>query len=248
MRSFIIHMNGDERRAPNARRLRSLLPGAEIIEAVVGRDIFEGARGRIHPGTLYRPHYPFVLRPAELGVFESHRRCWQRIIDEGLDFALIVEDDLAIDPDRFGAALELVATHATPGMYVRLPVKQREAPAQVLASSGRMQLILPRMIGLQCICQVVGRDAAARLLALGPDIDRPVDTLIQMHWVTGQPVHALLGSGNREIAHELGGSTIQTKPPLLSKPRREVLRAWYRAQIALRPQKAQAAGSLVSRR
>lgn len=248
MQSFIIHMNGDERRAPNARRLLSLLPGAEIIEAVVGRDIFEGARGRIHPGTLYRPHYPFPLRPAELGVFESHRRCWQRIIDEGLDFALIVEDDLAIEPDRFGAALELVAAHATPGMYVRLPVKPREAPAQVLAAAGGMQLILPRVIGLQCICQVVGRDAAARLLALGPDIDRPVDTLIQMHWVTGQPVHALLGSGNREIAHELGGSTIQTKPPLLSKPRRELLRAWYRAQVALRPQRAQAAGSFVSRR
>ncbi len=248
MRSFIIHMKGDERRAPNARRLRSLLPGAEIVDAVVGRDIFEAARQRIHPGTLYRPHYPFALRPAELGVFESHRRCWQRIVEEGLDFALIVEDDLAIDPDRFGAALELVAAHVTPGMYVRLPVKQREAPAQVLAAAGGLQLILPRVIGLQCICQVVGRNAAARLLAVGDEIDRPVDTLIQMHWVTGQPVHALLGSGNREIARELGGSTIQTKPPLLSRPRREALRAWYRAQIALRPQKAQAAGSLVSRR
>ena len=248
MRSFIIHMQGDARRAPNARKLQSLLPCAEIVEAVVGRDIVETEHHRIHPGDLHRPHYPFPIRPAELGVFESHRRCWQRIIDEGLDFALIVEDDLAIDPDRFGVALELVAAHATPGMYVRLPVKQRESPVQVLAAAGGMQLVLPRVIGLQCICQVVGRDAAARLLALGSDIDRPVDTLIQMHWVTGQPVHALLGSGNREIAHELGGSTIQTKPPLLSRPQREVLRAIYRAQVALRPQRAQAAGSFVSRR
>ena len=68
------------------------------------------------------------------------------------------------------------------------------------------------------------------------DIDRPVDTLIQMHWATGQKVHALTGSGNREVAGQIGGSTIQVKVRE-GKLKRELQRAWYRAQVALRPQR-----------
>ena len=121
-------------------------------------------------------------------------------------------------------------------MYIRLPIKQRERSARVMVEQGDMRLILPRVIGLQCIAQVVGRDAAQRLLRVTDQIDRPVDTLLQMHWITGQRVHALLGTGNREVAPEIGGSTIQTKTPAAGKLRRELARAWYRAQLHLRPQ------------
>lgn len=238
MRSFIIHMAGDEKRAPNARQLAAVLPDAEIVDAVVGRDLIRDDPGRLHSGDLHRPRYPFPLRPAEFGVFESHRKCWRRIIDDGSDYALIAEDDLAVDPARFGRALNLVAANMTTDMYVRLPVKQSERPVQVVARDGDMSLILPRVIGLQCICQIVGRDAAARLLALTDGIDRPVDTFLQMHWITGQPVHTLLGAGNQEVAARLGGSTIQIRPPLRTKPAREARRAWYRAQVSLRPQSA----------
>lgn len=237
MRTFIIHMAASAARRPNAEALRAALPAAEIVAAVDG-----AAPGRIadvaaHPGNLYRPHYPFALRPAEIGVFESHRACWRRIVAEGLDRAIIVEDDLAIDPDRFARALALLRDHAGAGMYIRLPVKQSERPARILAAAGDLRLALPRTIGLQCICQVVGRHAARRLLAATDRIDRPVDTLLQMHWVTGQPVHTLLGTGNREIAARIGGSTIQQKIPASARLRREIRRARYRAQVALRPQR-----------
>lgn len=238
MQSFVIHMKGNDARRPNAERLCATLPNAQLVDAVNGRDPDAIAGMCTAPGTLHAPRYPFPLRPAEIGVFLSHRKCWQRIVDDGADFALIAEDDLAVDPDRLACALDLIGAHATPEMYVRLPVKQREKPARVIAESGGMQLILPRIIGLQCICQVVGREAARRLLAVTDTIDRPVDTLLQMHWVTGQPVHAILPNGNREIASEIGGSTIQTRTPAAGKLAREVKRAAYRAQVALRPQRA----------
>ncbi|TMV10896.1 glycosyltransferase family 25 protein [Arenibacterium halophilum] len=237
MQSYIIHMSKSTARRPNAERLLRDLPGAELVEAVDGRDPGQIADLVTHPGDLFRPRYPFDLRAPEVGVFASHRACWQRIVDSGDDCGLVVEDDLAVDPDRLARALDMIAAQAARSMYVRLPVKQRERPARMLAEAGDLRLILPRVIGLQCIAQVVGRDAAQRLLHLTARIDRPVDTLLQMHWITGQPVHAVLGTGNREVAPEIGGSTIQTKTPPGGKLRRELARAWYRAQMHLRPQR-----------
>lgn len=233
-------MSSSTARRPNAEKLCAELPNAELIEAVDGRDPAQIAGVKLHPGNLHRPCYPFALRPAEIGVFESHRRIWRKMVDEGIDLAVTAEDDLRVDPDRMSAALELLRPIATPDHYVRIPVKQRETAAQTLAERDGLRLILPKVIGLQCCCQVVGRKAAERLLAATDQIDRPVDTFLQMHWITGQPVHSLLGSGNREVAGEIGGSTIQTKPPLTDKLTREFKRAAYRAQLHLHPQRAPA--------
>ncbi|WP_149774276.1 glycosyltransferase family 25 protein [Ruegeria intermedia] len=240
MRSFIIHMSSSTARRPNAEKLCAELPNAELIEAVDGRDPAQIAGVTLHPGNLHRPRYPFALRPAEIGVFESHRRIWRKMVDEGIDLAITAEDDLRVDPGRISAALDLLRPIATPDHYIRIPVKQRETAAQTLAERDGLRLILPKVIGLQCCCQVVGRKAAERLLAATDQIDRPVDTFLQMHWITGQPVHSLLGSGNQEVAGELGGSTIQTKPPLTDKLTREFKRAAYRAQLHLHPQRAPA--------
>ena len=237
MQSYIIHMSSSTARRANAQRLLNTLPDAHLIEAVNGRDPAQIAHIRTHAGNLYAPHYPFALRPAEIGVFASHRACWQRLVDSGADYALIAEDDLQVDPDRLAIALQMVADHATPDMYIRLPVKARETAQSTLAQEGDMAFILPRVVGLQCICQIVGRDVAQRLLECTREIDRPVDTFLQMHWVTGQKVHAILPNGNQEVAAQIGGSTIQVKTRASGKLARELKRAWYRAQVALRPQK-----------
>ncbi|PJE35103.1 glycosyl transferase family 25 [Pseudooceanicola lipolyticus] len=236
MRSYIIHMSSSTARRANAEQLLQDLPAAELVEAVDGRDPAQLAGMAVHSGDLHAPAYPFALRPPEIGVFLSHRRCWQKLVESGADFALIAEDDLAVSPDGLARALALVAAHGRPDMYIRLPVKDRERAGRVLARDAEMRLLLPRVIGLQCICQVVGRDAAARLLAATAAIDRPVDTLLQMHWVTGQPVHTILPNGNREVAAQIGGSTIQARPSG-GRLSREIKRALYRAQLWLRPQR-----------
>lgn len=238
MHSLIIHMTKSHARRPNAERLIQDLPNAELVEAVDGRDLTRIGSLTIRAGNLHHPAYPFALRPAEIGVFESHRACWQTVLDRGWDRGLIVEDDLAVDPDMLARALRILDAHMTPDMVVRMPVKDRETPTHVLTQDGEMQLILPKVIGLQCICMAVGARAAARLLRASREIDRPIDTWLQMHWVTGQPVHTLLPNGNREIAGAIGGSTIQTRTRASGKLAREIKRAAYRAKIAARPQKA----------
>ena len=239
MRSFIIHVSSSTARRGNAEALCNALPNGELVEAVNGRDPQQICSTELHPGTLFDPQYPFALRPAEIGVFQSHRKIWRMIVEQELEYAMITEDDLQIDPQRFSKSLRIISAHATPDSYIRLPVKQRERPAQVLANQDGQSLILPKIIGLQCICQVVGRRAAQRLLDCTNSIDRPVDTFLQMHWLTNQPVHALLGTGNQEVAAQIGGSTIQTSIPARQKLKRELKRTHYRSQLAMHPQKPQ---------
>ena len=235
MRSYIIHMRGDQNRRENVRRLLNILPKAQIADAVVGRDALETTA--IVPGTHVLPHYPFPLGPGEVGCFLSHRQCWQKIITADVEYALIAEDDLDIDPIIWPDVLDLINTHASADTYIRLPVKNRERPATTVAERDRARLFLPRVIGLQTVCQVVGRNAAARLLAASDVLDRPVDTFVQMHWATGQVVHTIYPNGLGELTDELGGSTIQRKTRTENFAAREIKRLVYRARIGARPQK-----------
>lgn len=232
MPSLIIHMSSATQRRANVEVLLQTLPGAQVIEAVRGADAgVTPARGDIH-----QPHYPFPIGAGEVGCFLSHRACWQLIVDEGWDCALIAEDDLALDATHWAHVQALIDAHATADSFIRIPAKAREDACQTLASDGPCTLMLPRVIGLQTVFQVVGRNAAERLLAATGVLDRPVDTFLQMHWIHGQPVHTILPNGVRELTADLGGSTIQKKTRTSGKLMREINRWRYRRAVAARPQ------------
>lgn len=234
MQTMIIHMAKDQKRAPNVRKLLNTLPNAQIMEAVIGKDALAQGLIETAPGTRHKPNYPFPLSAAEIGCFLSHRACWQQIIALNLPYALIVEDDMATEPP-WQNALELAQRHISPEMFIRLPAKHREKPARILAQEADTQLFLPKQIGLQTVCQIVGQNAARRLLAASTVIDRPVDTFLQMHWITGQPIHTILPNGVSEETAALGGSTIQKKKTG-NKLARELKRLSYRLKITARPQ------------
>jgi glycosyl transferase, family 25 len=237
MNSLIIHMPGSTDRRPNADRLLQDFPNAQLVDAVDGRDPAQVADLPVFPGNLHKPAYPFALKGGEMGCFASHRKCWQLIVDQGWDYAIVAEDDVAISLPDMARSLTMITAYMTPEMFIRLPFKNREQKGAVIAIDGDSRLLLPRRIGLQTGCQVIGRTAAKRLLSASEQIDRPVDTFLQMHWVTGQPIHTLLPNGLSEIAGQIGGSTIQQKTRTSEKLMREIKRAWYRTQVKLRPQR-----------
>lgn len=237
MDSLIIHLPSATARAAHVARLCDLLPNAQVVQAVNGADALAKGEGRLAAGPVCAPRYPFALSAGEVGCFLSHRSCWERLAEGDADYALIVEDDFDIDPNAWAPALRLVEAHADANSYIRLPAKPRETSVQLLAEDSGARLFLPRRIGLQTVAQVVGRNAAARLLAASTQLDRPVDAFLQMHWHTGQPLHTILPNGVRELTVELGGSTIQSATPSTAKLAREVKRAVYRAKIATRPQR-----------
>lgn len=236
MKTYVIHMSSSTARQSNAELLRQSLPNAELVEAVNGSDPTQINQIDTLRGTLHRPHYPFALKPGEIGCFLSHRKCWEKIADGPEDYALISEDDLHLDQKLWPHAQNLISIHAGTDSFVRLPAKAREKPVHIQDADNAVRLFVPRVIGLQTVLQVVGREAAKRLLTASEVIDRPVDTFLQMHWVTGQRIQTILPNGVSEITGEIGGSTIQKKTRASSKLSREWKRILYRAQVNRRPQ------------
>lgn len=233
--TFVIHLDRATAREAQVDALCDASPfPARVVSAIDARDppgAGAEAWGLYEPGLLM-PRYPYALRDSEVACFRSHRKCWTMIVEQDLDAALILEDDVEIDRSGFAAALDLAMPAMADGDFIRFPYKRREDEGQEVARNGDIVLRRPREVALGMQAQIVTRDAAIKLLAATRVFDRPVDCLLQMPWIHGARVLSVWPSGISERSGELGGSTIGHKTPGWSKIKREIQRPLYRRRLA----------------
>ena len=99
-KAFILHLERAAGRRANVETLRARLPiESEILPAVDGARLSAEEAKAAYVRSRFAPRYPFALGLPEIGAFLSHRAAWRRIVDEGLDFACVFEDDAEIDQD-----------------------------------------------------------------------------------------------------------------------------------------------------
>ncbi|MCD1627065.1 glycosyltransferase family 25 protein [Seohaeicola saemankumensis] len=230
---MIIHLDRAVARQAHVSKMRGALPfPSEIVSAI---DAKSGENQNAAYGSyqteLFRPRYPHALSPTEVACFRSHRKCWQRIVDQDLDAAFVLEDDVEFDPEIFPRAVKLAMGLVRQGDFVRFPQKQRQVKGNTLAQDEDIQLTLPARIELGMIAQIVTKEAAKRLLQCTTDFDRPVDCLLQMPWEHGARVLSVWPSGVKEVSNHLGGSMIDHKVFGLAKLKREINRPIYRSKI-----------------
>jgi glycosyl transferase family 25 len=65
----------------------------ERVSAIDGSKLDHDALTRIYDAELNYQQYHSVLTPGEIGCYLSHRKVWQKIVNENLYFALVFEDD-----------------------------------------------------------------------------------------------------------------------------------------------------------
>jgi GR25 family glycosyltransferase involved in LPS biosynthesis len=233
---FVIHLARAERRRPQVEALRDALPmPVHVVEAVDGRAMTPDEIASVYRPRLYRPRYPFALGAGEIGCFLSHRKAWREIVARDLDAGLIVEDDVAVDAERLRRLLDLVGQVAGPADFVRFPQKERGEAGPVVGrgESGSL-LIEPVTPAFGTVMQIVGRDAAARLLDLTETFDRPVDVLLQMRWLHRIRIQSARPLVTAEISRELGGTLVQARRHSLSATmKREIQRPLYRGTVRL---------------
>jgi glycosyl transferase, family 25 len=207
---------------------------SEVLAAVDGARLTPQEVDQAYARRRFRPTYPFPMTRTEVGVFLSHRLAWRRIIDDALDFAFIFEDDAEIDPPAFAALVEFATLERPAWNYVLLPAQPIRNGTPVASHDG-LTLMRPDAPPLRAIAQIVSFAAAKRLLDRTLPFDRPIDTLMQMTWVTGQPVLVASPSPIRDVSRETGGSTVQRKSmSLVERLRHEAMRPIYRAQVLAR--------------
>lgn len=230
--AYIIHLERATGRRNNVAQLcRALGPEASVFHGVDGRAAAPLAAPK--PLRAAFPAYPFPLRSAEIATFHSHRACWQRLVEDGHPAALIVEDDITLEP-AFDAALGFARQHLRPGQLIRFALNERERGEIVARGQGDLRLLRPSVIGLGMQALLVTRGAAIKLLQRSVEFDRPVDTFLQMRWLHGVDVLTVLPSGLSEMSVALGGSMIHAPMTLAERLQHEALRPLYRTALALR--------------
>jgi glycosyl transferase, family 25 len=234
-KAFILHLDRATSRAATVQALRaSMAIESEVIAAVDGALLSPQEVDQVSARRRFRPLYPFPLTRTEVGVFLSHRAAWRRIVEEDLDFAFIFEDDAQVDPAAFAALVAFVTLERQAWDYVLLPAQPIRSGTPV-ASHGGLTLLRRDAPPLRAIAQIVSLAAAKRLLERTLPFDRPIDTLMQMTWVTDQPLLVASPSPVRDVSRETGGSTVQRKSMgFLDRLHHEAMRPIYRAQVLAR--------------
>ena len=228
---LIIHLERSLERKSQVIQLKKILPyRTKVVEAIDGSKPDNNFLKNYTP-RLLRPYYPFSLRSAEVACFQSHRKCWQEILDRGLEAALIIEDDVDIIDGAVTAAVKLAMKEIKMGDLIRFPMKPREKPRNKSVRSDNISIFEPTVVGLGTQAQIVTYDAARRLLEKTEHFDRPIDVYLQLRWKHGVRILTLWPHGVCERSSSLGGSLIGKERSNGDKLRRELLRPFYRAKL-----------------
>jgi len=231
---FVIHLERAHERARQAAMFAAKLPvETRLLEAVDSEKLGDDEIAAVYRRDLHRPRYPFDLRRQEIACFLSHRKAWRAILDSGLNAGLVAEDDVDADARLLAEVIPVVLARMEPADFVRLPVKPGEQ-GPVRFSEGTIEAVEPALRGLGMQVQIVGREAARRLLAETERFDRPVDTTIQLPGLTSARILAVRPAFVAHVDRAVGGSVVQKKKkPIGEVLSREVKRAAYRLSVRL---------------
>jgi glycosyl transferase family 25 len=230
----ILSLDRATERRPQVNRTIATCPiPCSVISAVDGGLLSNSEISRVYRRRLHTPAYIAELRRAEIGCFLSHRKAWQKIATGAADVVLVLEDDMQLQQPQFDAALKFALANISPGDYLKFHAGEIQTESTVLRTSGPHSILRPHVAPLGATSQLITREAAQRLLDSSVVFDRPVDTFIQMTWITGVSVKVVTPCCIAEISRQLGGSTISQKKNLWTSLMREFRRPVYRMQINL---------------
>ena len=232
---FIIHLNRASKRKSTVDKIVSdMALETEIIDAVDGHNLSDAQLNHhISDKKLFNPPYPFLLNKGEVGCFLSHRLAWQKIVDQKLIGALIIEDDVKIDKKKFYEGLGVGLNHLDNVGYIQFQVRKIEKYSKEIQNINNIRLLEVLPIPLRTSAQIVSYEAALKLLELTKKFDRPIDGFLQLFWSTGLKVKIISPSSVVDITNELGGSTISKKYSKALFIKRTILRTLYRIKIIL---------------
>ena len=231
--AFIIHLERAGKRQSQVDKIRLALPIASHVMAAVDWKALTESELLAQVGRdLALPKFPFRLKKSEIACFLSHRKAWSQIEQRGLDAALILEDDIEIDPKVFAAAYDMAVKVVSSTGFVRFPERLREKPGEQIASGKGLALFHSAQTGLGMRAQLISADCARQLLQYSQVFDRPVDGFLQLRWFHGIRPTTVFPAGISEVSHLLGGSTIRSPKTFMERIHAEVMRPVYRWKLA----------------
>ncbi len=127
------------------------------------------------------------LKPGELGCLLSHQAVYQKIIDDNLDYAFILEDDVQLHP-KAKAVLESLQASNFDFDVVRLFGSEKVARAKhrkIIELKDGFYLVRLQSTPGGTQGQIISRSGAQKLLKALQILTFPIDTVHGRCWETG---------------------------------------------------------------
>ncbi|MDO6677990.1 glycosyltransferase family 25 protein [Shewanella sp. 4_MG-2023] len=183
---FVINLDkSTERMAFMQQQLEQLNIEFERVPAVYGKELTEAEITAVFDQPSNLAKYDKVLNVGEIGCYLSHVNCWNMMLDQQLDFALILEDDSILSPDLL-SLLKSVSHLSAQWDYIKLcHGSKQKAVIDTLELDDGFSLSTCLKLPSSTRGQFVSIAGAKKLLATAMPIARPVDIDIQFWFEKG---------------------------------------------------------------
>lgn len=182
---FVINLDrSPERMVKIGEQLASFNLPYERISAVDGKQLSEQELEHHAPSAMVAKSYHRQLGAGEVGCSLSHKNIWQKIVDEQLDFAFIIEDDIELK-ENFGDAVEMVSkiAHERWDFFKLFPLSRgSEKNIDQRFDYNGFTFVTYHKFPLGTQGQVVSLQGAKKMLANMPHILQPIDSQIKSWW------------------------------------------------------------------
>jgi glycosyl transferase family 25 len=168
-----------DRLAACAKQLEAYSLHFDRIEAVNGDSLDSNIISDLYnfSDSSYHKH----MTNGELGCYLSHLRAWQKIVDEQLDYAVILEDDILLQ-ENIQHGLEAIKYIQQPWDVIKLAEVSAKRKAVHQIPAGDFSLVTYNKVPSRTCAQVVSLSGAKKLLAASSSINRPIDIELQYWW------------------------------------------------------------------
>lgn len=182
-----------------AQRLRQSYARVEALES---DEVEEHSEMEHYDAERNASHYYRGLTQSEIATYLSHRRVWKRVLDDDLDFAIVLEDDVLL-ANSFTYVARTMTELESSWDLIKLAEPYARVRSIKVERVGAATLVRYPVIPLGTCAYVISREAAARMLSWSEGFYRPLDVDMQWCWQPGLTVRGLRPYPV-QISHRLG--------------------------------------------
>ena len=155
----------------------------ERIDAVVGAQLSDAEISKFYSRAKNFLFYTRFLSRGEIGCYLSHKKAWQKFLEDGADFGIILEDDVEPLPE-FAKIPELLENLKEPFDYAKLIAPGRAKKIIRETPAGNFRIVRWLKPPTYAAAQALTPSGARKLLDGRKIFFRPVDVDIQYFWET----------------------------------------------------------------
>ncbi len=216
---FVINLDkSTERMAFMHQQLEQLNIEYERVPAVYGKDLSETEVQAVFNESDNLAKYDKVLNVGEIGCYLSHINCWNMMVEQELDFALILEDDSVLNEELL-LLINSISELSPSWDYIKLcHGRKQKAVIDTMKLTEQFSLSTCLKLPSSTRGQFVSISGAKKLLATATPITRPIDIDIQFWYEKAltcfvvRPYPVLEANFESEICNLGNRHTVQKHP------------------------------------